>query len=83
MDRGVNGRKPLFGRLLALLGGYLALFDATLLHDTLSCLYFFGFVTVWDSVRTVLLQETLQNGSMPHAESQPLTVTDWATLRFK
>ena len=48
-DRGPNDRKPPFGRLLALLGGYLALFDATLLHDALSCLYFLCFVTVLGS----------------------------------
>ena len=48
-DRPLNGRQPLFGRPLALLGGYLALFDATLLCDALSCLYFLSFVTVFDS----------------------------------
>ena len=48
-NRGVNGRKPPFGRLLALLGGYLALFYAALLHDTLSCLYFICFVSIFDS----------------------------------
>ena len=49
IDRGLNGGKPLLERLLALLGGYLALFDATLLHDALSCLYFLCFVTILGS----------------------------------
>ena len=47
-DLGLNGRKPLLGRLLALLGGLLALLGAMLRHDALSCLYFLNFVTIFD-----------------------------------
>ena len=49
-DRGLNGRKPLWGRLVVLLGWSLALFHATSLHDAQSCLYFLCFATVFDSV---------------------------------
>ena len=42
-----GGRKPLFGRPLALLGGFLALFYATLLHDALARLYFLRLVAVF------------------------------------
>ena len=48
LDRGLNGGKPLLGRLLALLGGLLALLGAMLRHDALSCLYFINFVTIFD-----------------------------------
>ena len=48
-DRRFNGRKPLLERLLAPLGGHLALFDVTFLDDALSCVYFLGFMTVLGS----------------------------------
>ena len=47
-DRGVVGGKPLFGSLVGLFGGLLALLGAMLRHDALSCVYFFNFVTIFN-----------------------------------